>query len=739
MRGLDGWYLRSRGIEALRGADSNTTHSYRTSVRARRWQLVGVGVHIVMKLAYRLSRVCGNAYANGNLLFTSDGNSVISPVGNRISIYDLVQQTTTTLPFENRKDILCIAVSNDGRFLLSVDNEGHALFINLPTRVILLRFHFKRKVFAIKFSPDGTMFAVTFGQGCQIWKTPGIQKEFAPLVLARTIGGFHDDAVCLDWSHDSESIVVGSKDLSAKVFYRVRSPNMATTTLSGHRDKIIGSFYGLDPNMIFTIAVDGAVFIWQFQKGARVSSKKVKGGTDRGSQWQLFKREFLWDPHTSVSSANFQRTASLLVVGFDNGVFGLYDMPECTNLHRLSVSAQAISTVSINSTGEWLVLGSSRLGQLVVWEWKSESFVLKQEGHLYGLNSLDFSSDGLFVATGGDDARVKLWNTNSGYCFVTFTEHSAPVTSVKFSGRGSGRIVVSASLDGTVRAHDTLRYKNFRTFTGPEDNIQFTTLGVDSSGEIICAGAMDPFNIYVWSLQTGRLLDVLAGHEGPLACLDFSRGSAVLASTSWDGTLKLWDVYKNSCMETMEHGCDVLAVAFRPDGKEVCTATMKGHLHFWDVDSGSQNGSIEGKRDISGGRLSTDATTADNATRSKYFTSVSYTADGSCVIAGGLSKYICIYVVATGALVKKFQISYNRSLEGILDELRSDGVVDGVSLGNLLDSEDENDNVLPGTAGRRRVDDGSRTVKPTTLTTDVKFSPSGREFAVATTQGLQVI
>ena len=58
--------------------------------------------------------------------------------------------------------------------------------------------------------------------------------------------------------------------------------------------------------------------------------------------------------------------------------------------------------------------------------------------------------------------------------------------------------------------------------------------------------------------------------------------------------------------------------------------------------------------------MSTDATTADNATRSKYFTAVGYTADGTCVIAGGLSKHICIYVVATGALVKKFQVSYNR-------------------------------------------------------------------------------
>jgi hypothetical protein len=35
----------------------------------------------------------------------------------------------------------------------------------------------------------------------------------------------------------------------------------------------------------------------------------------------------------------------------------------------------------------------------------------------------------------------------------------------------------------------------------------------------VCAGAMEPFDIYVWSLQTGKVLDVLSGHEGPVCGL----------------------------------------------------------------------------------------------------------------------------------------------------------------------------------------------------------------------------
>jgi hypothetical protein len=70
--------------------------------------------------------------------------------------------------------------------------------------------------------------------------------------------------------------------------------------------------------------------------------------------------------------------------------------------------------------------------------------------------------------------------------------------------------------------------------------------------------------ICVWSVKTGRLLDVLAGHEGPVCGLAFSPSQPILASCSWDKTVRLWDVYDGAgCVETLQHGHDVLAVAYR--------------------------------------------------------------------------------------------------------------------------------------------------------------------------------
>jgi periodic tryptophan protein 2 len=52
--------------------------------------------------------------------------------------------------------------------------------------------------------------------------------------------------------------------------------------------------------------------------------------------------------------------------------------------------------------------------------------------------------------------------------------------------------------------------------------------------QVICAGSRDSFQIFVWSLKTGRLLEVLAAHEGPVVALQFCPGAPLLGSASWD-------------------------------------------------------------------------------------------------------------------------------------------------------------------------------------------------------------
>lgn len=50
---------------------------------------------------------------------------------------------------------------------------------------------------------------------------------------------------------------------------------------------------------------------------------------------------------------------------------------------------------------------------------------------------------------------------------------------------------------------------------------------------------------------------------------------------------------------------------------------------------------------------------------SRSFTSLCYSADGESVLAGGQSKFVCIYNVREQMLMKKFEISCNLSFDAM--------------------------------------------------------------------------
>ena len=457
------------------------------------------------------------------------------------------------------------------------------------------------------------------------------------------------------------------------------------------------------------------------------------------TRWGVAARHFFNQPGVKTVCATFHPGTSLLIVGFSSGVFGLWEMPSFTPVHTLSISSEKISSVAVNPSGEWLAFGAAKLGQLLVWEWQSESYVLKQQGHYYDMNCLAYSPDAQNIATGGEDGKVKLWNASSGFCFVTFPEHSAGISAVEFAK--GGQVLFTASLDGTVRAFDLTRYRNFRTFTSPTP-AQFCSLAVDPSGDVVCAGSLDTFEIYMWSVQTGKLLDILPGHTAPVSGLAFSPTGEQLVSSSWDRSVRVWSVFGRSrATDPVTVSSEATAIAFRPDGKEVCASTLDGQLTFISIPEGEITSVIEGRRDISGGRHIDDRTTAANNAASKYFTSVTYTADGTCVLAGGQSKYVVIYDVREGVMLKKFQISENLSLDGtqeMLDSRRMTeaGPLDSIDTqGDASDLEDRLDITLPGA---QKGDLSKRRVRREAKTTCVRFSATGRSWAASSTEGLLI-
>lgn len=266
-----------------------------------------------------------------------------------------------TLPFAHRTNICRIALSPSGNLLLSIDDDGRAILSSYPRRLAIYHFSFKTAVSALAFSPSGRHFAVGIGRDVEIWHTPSTPGtttdgvlEFAPFVRHRVLAGHFDVVRSIEWSSDCRFLLSGSKDLTARIWSLDPEEGFVPTTLGGHRDAVIEAWFSRDQEtvssalasirgnplireQIYTLSQDGALF--QRAYGAESRPDEVdddfKSETEAPTQWRITKRHYFLQNNAKVNCAAFHSGSDLLVTGFSNGVFGIYELPECSMVQTL--------------------------------------------------------------------------------------------------------------------------------------------------------------------------------------------------------------------------------------------------------------------------------------------------------------------------------------------------------------------------------------------------------------------
>jgi periodic tryptophan protein 2 len=163
----------------------------------------------------------------------------------------------------------------------------------------------------------------------------------------------------------------------------------------------------------------------------KILSKDKKNVLSYNKLSKHFLNDHIKDEHNNLktTAADYHKKVKILVIGFSNGSFLIFETVGISLIHSLklvvnhlfhpppykiyfikyicfSISDTSISTIVLNNAGDWIALGCEGHGQLLVWEWQSETYVMKQQAHGSEISCLTYSADSVYIATGGEDGKV---------------------------------------------------------------------------------------------------------------------------------------------------------------------------------------------------------------------------------------------------------------------------------------------------------------------------------------------
>lgn len=197
-----------------------------------------------------------------------------------------------------------------------------------------------------------------------------------------------------------------------------------------------------------------------------------------------------------------------------------------------------ISCCMFPHTERQLLTGSGD-GTCALWDVESGALLQSFQAHAADVLALDLSpSDaGATFVSGACDRAALVWDMRSGRAVHAFDAHDSDVNSVRF--HPSGDSVASGGDDARCRLFDLRADREVARYG--KESVLFAVTSVDwsLSGRLLFAGYGD-YTLCGWDALRGQRAFVLCGAEHRISRVQRSPDGTALAASSWDTLVRIY-------------------------------------------------------------------------------------------------------------------------------------------------------------------------------------------------------